>query len=289
VLTELGRQTAVREIEAIVIDHGGGARARSPAALERRTVVSDGSWGRGRALAVRAARAPWIAFIEDHAVPEPGWARALIQAAGRGRWAAIGYGFRCANPGSYRTRAAFMAEYGRWAVPLDGGTSRHLSGVNVAYDREVLLSLGAGLEEAIEIDIALQELLLARGLRFGIAPGAVVRHVEFERLRDLFAASFSLNRVVAARRGQVGRWSLARRLLYAAGSPLGAPLVNLSRLALSLRARPQLWLGFLTALPVTISLYAWAALGEAGGHLSFRAPADTVPRWELEQPRTPST
>ena len=49
-----------------------------------------------RAAGVRAARAPIVAFVEDHCFPQPGWAAALI-AAHRKSCAAVGpaTAFKC--------------------------------------------------------------------------------------------------------------------------------------------------------------------------------------------------
>ncbi len=287
VLDALGEQTAAGELEVLVVDHGGGQAVTPAAAVATRVLRNfDGSWGGGRALAVREARARWVAFTEDHCTPERGWAAALIGAIRRTDWAAIGYAFRCANPGSYRTRAAFIAEYGRWAVPVASGTTRYLPGTNVAYDRHAILALDADLAAAMEIDLVLHGLLLAAGSRFGIESGAIVRHQEFERFGDLSRASFSYARAVASRRAQLGEWSRARRLAYAVGAPLGAPFVNLARLALSLRGRPALWPRLIAALPVIAGNYSVAALGEATGYFKRELPAGQLVRWELDVPRS---
>ena len=61
-------------------------------------------------------------------------------------------------------------------------------------------------------------------------------------------------------------WSLARRLFYAAAMVLAPPL-HLWRLSRSLVSRPALWLPFLTALPVSVSVYCYVSFCEALGYL----------------------
>src|SRR5689334_20243066 len=73
-------------------------------------------WGQARAEALRSARGPIVAFIEDHCFPHKTWAEKLIEAH-QGPWGAVGYAFTNANARSYVSRAALLARYGSFTHP----------------------------------------------------------------------------------------------------------------------------------------------------------------------------
>ena len=54
--------------------------------------------GEAKAAGVRAARAPLVAFLEDHTFPDEFWAESLMEAHGRDDFAVVGPVVRNANP-----------------------------------------------------------------------------------------------------------------------------------------------------------------------------------------------
>jgi hypothetical protein len=239
---------------------------------------------RARAEGVRRAGADAVAFIEDHCIPSSTWAEALIEAHSS-PWAVVGYAFSPANS-MYLSRAGLMAEYGAWQVPIPSGKYRHMACNNISYKRNILLQQGDQLEGLLTPDFVLHEKLHGEGLEFYLEGRAIVSHHELHTLGMLMQANHEYARFLASRRAQP--WGLFRRILYAAGTPLGAPLIRLIRLARSLVGRRAVWAQFLTALPVVVLVFFWSAVGESMGHwLGPGSTAETLRYWELSAERIP--
>src|SRR6185295_6477622 len=104
VLLHLQAQAAHAELELVIV-------APTAESIPRDARVLQGFWDvvvvpfgdvaaaapAARAAGVRAARAPIVAFVEDHSFPQPGWAEALI-AAHQQDWAVVGPAVGNANP-----------------------------------------------------------------------------------------------------------------------------------------------------------------------------------------------
>src|SRR5439155_23986050 len=87
-LTALERESRSTALEVLVADRVGPelrdqVGRRFPAARIL-AAPADATIPALRALAVDAARAPFVAVIEDHVIVPPGWARQMIQAELRG-------------------------------------------------------------------------------------------------------------------------------------------------------------------------------------------------------------
>jgi hypothetical protein len=172
-------------------------------------VVPDGtSFDDARAAAVREARAPIVAFTEDHSFPRPGWASALVASFADGQ-SVVGPVVENGNPRSVVSRANFLLEYGEWMPPGRRQGHSHLPGHNSAYRRDVLLGLGDRLTTALEAESVLHWQLTGGGHRLTQQPDAVTRHVNFSRLGPSLALRYHLGRQFAARRA--GQWSPPRR------------------------------------------------------------------------------
>jgi hypothetical protein len=290
VLEGLAVQTARGELEAIVIDLGppGSPQLRVPETLSATVLARPdrSSLAAARAHGVRQARAGVVAFLEDHCYPSPGWAETLIEAH-RGPWAAVGYAFANANPETYVGRASQITDYGLWTHPTAGGPARLLPGNNVSYRRDALLAFGDDLERLLVVDFNLQDALRRRGGLLYVEPRALVYHENFTDVSSIARANHAYCRLMAANRAGVAGWSSGRRIVYAAATPVGAPLLKLGRLARSLRGRRSLVTAAVGALPVIVATHAWAGIGEARGYLE-RGPksAETdFTRWELDATR----
>ena len=228
-----------------------------------------------RAAGVRAARAPIVAFVEDHCFPQPGWAAALI-AAHRNSWAAVGPAVGNANPHSAISWANLLIEYGPWLEPAAAGAVEHLPGHNSSYKRAILLDYGANLEAMLEAETVLHWVLRAKGYRLYLESAARTAHLNFGRLAPWVPYLVYAGRVFAAARAR--HWPFRRRLLYCGGAPL-IPFVRLRRIRSDLRrpGRPaDLWPRIVPALLVGLILdmvgqllgYALGA-GKAGERLCY--------------------
>ncbi len=289
VVDALSTQTAVTSLEIVVVDLAPESSAPLvvgrgvPTTYVRRPGLTR--WGHARADAVRAARAPVVAFTEDHCYPAPTWAQALI-GAHAGPWAAVGYAFTNANPRSYVSRAALLARYGMFVSPATGGPARYLPGNNVSYRRDLLLGLGRSLDDLLDIDFNLQEALRREGHQLFVEARAISAHENYSTLAGECRAGRPYCRLLASHRARFDQWSRSRRVFYGIVSPMSAPVLRLIRLAASLRARPALWPSFFGGLPLITLMYASDAWGEAAGYLFGAGQSEqAVLKYELETER----
>jgi hypothetical protein len=175
---------------------------------------------------VRAATAPVIAFTEDHCLPEPDWARALIDAH-REPWAAVGPAFLNGNPESLTSWVNLLIEYGPWVSPVEAGRRDHIPPHNSSYKRKLLLEYGDRLEGMLEAETILQWDLRARGHELYLEPAAATRHFNISLPGVTIPLRLAVGRMFGAAR--VRDWPFVRRAVYAAASPL-IPFVRFIRL-----------------------------------------------------------
>ncbi len=183
-----------------------------------------GSTAKARAMAIREASAPIVAFAEDHSYPEPKWAEMLIRAH-QEPWAAVGPVMCNANPGSAISWADFVMGYGPWMDPAPCGSLGDLPGHNSSYKRALLLVYGARLESMLEADTILHWDLLGKGHKLYLESGARTHHTNFERPFAWLSAAFYSGRLFASARARL--WP-DRRPFYVAAAPL-IPLIRLWR------------------------------------------------------------
>ena len=281
----LQRQTAAAQLEVVVVAPRAahlGVPPEAAAGLHSLQLVEvDAIHNREQAGAagVRAARAPFVVFVEDHVYAAPDWAAAL-SAAQAGGWAAIGPLVLTANAGALPL-ACHLADYGHWCDPAQGGPVKLLSNSNTCYERAALLALPGALEDWLDDQPRLQAHLLAQGRRLLFEPRAQLWHLNFSqwdawvRLRLCCGWAFGAGRS----RG----WPVARRLLYVSAAPL-IPLVNLRRL-LALAGRSGVR-GGARLLAALMALVLLEALGELLGYFSSAAGAQAwLHEVEFDRPR----
>lgn len=178
------------------------------------------------AAGIRQASAPVVAFVEEHSFPEPGWAKALIEAH-RQPWAAVGPVARNANPDSLVGWAYLLIGYTPWLDPAPAGVIDHLPAHNSSYKRALLLDYGAELEAVLAAESVLHWDLRAKGYQLYLEPAAKMYHLNVSLLSSFIEQLFHHNRLFAGTR--IRGWSLIRRLLYTGGSPL-IPVVRFLRI-----------------------------------------------------------
>jgi hypothetical protein len=219
-----------------------------------------------RAVGVRAARAPVVALAEDHAYPAPGWARALIEAH-RQPWAAVGPAILNANPQTRISRTDLLLCYGPFVAPARSGIVPFVAGDNSTYKRELLLGYGDRLEAMLEDEGALHRDLRAQGFQLYLEASAQTRHLNFARLSPWLSLRYHGGRLYGARRAQENHWSLPRRLIYIATSPL-FPLVQVWQLIATMqragrqpgmvwRFLPELAAALVAGVAGEVAGYAW--------------------------------
>lgn len=172
------------------------------------------------AAAVARARAPFIAFLEDHAFPEPRWAERILDAHRTGTWAAVGTAIENANPASTLSWANMLMSYGQWVAAEHPGPTLGVSRHNVTFRTEVLLrEYGESLPAMMGRDGGLLPDLLRRGCSFYLQPATHVRHVNPSTWKSTLQLRIGSGRLFASSRMRRERWPRAKRLLYIAGAP----------------------------------------------------------------------
>jgi cellulose synthase/poly-beta-1,6-N-acetylglucosamine synthase-like glycosyltransferase len=279
-------QTAGADVEAVVVDLAPEGTTPVVAESGNLTLLRrpGATWGETRTEGVRAAKGDIVAFVEDHTVPEPGWAAALIRAF-EGPWDVVGYAFTNANPARFRSEASLIADYGHWRDPARGGPTTFLPSNNVAYRRDVLAGLEEELGTVYTLDVNLHQELLRRGRTLAIEPEARIAHENLERLGDLMQANHDFCRLMSANRVRREHWTTRRRVLYGLAVPLAAPPLKLARLTRSMRGR-GLWRTFVRSLPLVAATYAWSAVGESRGYFTARGDEDALLHWEVAAERS---
>jgi hypothetical protein len=217
-----------------------------------------------RSLGVQKARGRLIGMLEDHAAVCDGWVQTIF----------VGHAI-CGGPienepeGSAHDWALYFIEYGIYMPPMRAGETPMLSGVNIAYDREMLLSCRGVWEKAFyETDV--NAAFVQAGHKLILLPDACVRsrlRMPFrEAMEHLFTGGMHFGDFRTAKYGRLGR------MLWLAAAP-AIPFVLLFRIIrITATRRPARLLQIVRALPWLLSLVmAWSA-GEATRY-ARRAPA----------------
>jgi hypothetical protein len=277
VLHELRRQTVVASLEILVV--------APDRALEPELFEGFGAWsfvalsrmitcGEAMEAAVRAARAPFVTYAEEHATFRNDWAERLIEAHTRG-YDVVGFTMENANPSTLTSWAHLYGQFGPVVAPVATTESGFLGGHHASYRRALLLGYGDALRAALEDEAALFLDLDARGVRMLIAGDAVSRHVNISSLAAYVTMDHVGMRSFAATRARLGGWPLWRRSLYAAAAPL-IPFVRLRRIVADIRRSGrggQLLPRVLAPIGLALIAGAW---GEMLGYLL--GPGDAAER-----------
>jgi glycosyl transferase family 2 len=230
-ITCLAAQTAHARIEVIVIapdsahidvDRALVAPLAGVRVVQLPSLVPTGP---ARAAGIRAARAPIVAFGEEHCFPRPTWAQALIDAH-RGDYVAVGPAMHNANPETAVSWADLLIGYGPWVAPVSRREADFLPGHNSSYKRDVLLEYGDRLDTLMEAETVLMWDLRAKGRRLLLDPGAETAHMNFGFWSSWLPVMMLNGRAFADTRA--ANWPRLRRLAFAAASP-AIPLVRLAR------------------------------------------------------------
>jgi hypothetical protein len=284
----LKRQTALDQLELVLVAESRDALALDEADVACFPAVEVVEFGEIRATGpavvagILAARADWVVFNEEHSFPEPEWAARLITAQ-EGPWAVIGCAVSNANPGTLTSWAHLFGQFGPVVAPVESGEADYIAGHHSSYLREALLPFGESLGALFEFEVALHHALRAQGHRLYLAGDAVASHVQVSRPGAYIQLDYLGQRGFGARRWQSQGWSWARRLLYAAASPLFPPL-RLARTTRDVwragRGRGLIpWIFPLMGLAMVAG-----AVGEVAGYL-FGAGSVAADRIEMELDR----
>ena len=289
-LDSLYAQTIAHAMEIVVVDlktgNAPGLFVSPTIPTQYVTPGGDTTWAEGRAIAARMAAAPILAFIEGHCIAVPGWAEALVSAHEQ-PWAAVGYAFTNPHPESYLSRATLASKYGCWLHPTTSRPAHVLPCGNVAYKRDVLLSLGEELDNLLTPDFVVHERFNQLGLGMYVESRAIVAHNSLVKLSELIASSFLFCRVLASKRAETQGWNRAKRIGYGLATPIVSPAVAVWRLFASHSDTPSDWTTLFLYLPVVVAKGVASALGESVGYLVGSGSSEIqFIKWELHVERS---
>ncbi len=289
-LASLDAQGLGERLEVLLVDLGpeGAERVRgSESAAVRILRFPQGTtFSASRARAVAEARAPVIAFLEEHTRVRSGWAEAVLGAFRDPGVTGVGWSVVCANPGAGKADVIGLLSYGLFEPPLAGGETRLLPGHNASFRRDSLLAFGDELPRLLACDLVLHERMLREGRRFVLAADAVMEHLNETSLRSIGLGVELFYRIYGPLRAAEGRWRFARRALYVAATPvipLYALLLAVRRYRRSRPARARL---LLRNAPFVYAVQLRAAWGQALGLVFGPGDAETrFTAYELSEPR----
>lgn len=288
-LESLLAQDVIDELEILVDDFAPDeslpADVRDHPAVLYRPQKEYQAIGQNKAEAIRSARSPVVAFIEDHCVALEGWARTIIESHRNGCHA-IGGRVMNGNPGVGISDLIEVMNYHRWLPPVEAGEQELLVGHNTAYDREVLLSYGDDLPALIGCDPVLQWQMAKDGFRLCMNPEIRFRHINETEIGSIMRGYFLWNRFFAPTRARQFGWNRLRRSIWILASPL-MPFIRIAKIAAYVtQSKRDYQRKFLISLPVQLLAHSAAALGQSTGLLFGKADAEVeFLRYELNQLR----
>jgi hypothetical protein len=213
-----------------------------------------------RAAGIAAAKAQYVAVLEDHCVPVDGWANRILERHREGR-AVVGGSIRNGADERLRDWAAFLCEYGKYMEPTREGPASSLVGVNVSYDRRALAEIADLLREG-RWETWLHERLRGRGVELWSEPAMVVDHIKDFGVREFLSQRYHYSRSYAGMRNADLGW---KRALYLVGSPALIPLAYY-RIAREVLSRRRHRGRLLLATPLILVYTTVWAFGEAVGY-----------------------
>jgi glycosyltransferase involved in cell wall biosynthesis len=263
-------QSCVEKAEVIVIDGSPGDHSdlyshfpglRYVHTDDRSSITAQ------RLEGLKLARAPIVAFLEDHVVPYPGWLAAVSGAFARSeKIGVVNYCIVQSPGGGYVNRALQMTQYGHWLKPVSSGPIRYAACQNLAYRRDLLQRISKDNFELFECEFLMHRRLLRDGWSIWLAADAEIDHENYDSVVAACKGYGALKQILGAGRAALYGWPQPKRWLWAAGMIL-SPFVLIGRLALSIAPRPRLWGEFLAALPVAVVTQIWGAFCEARGYV----------------------
>jgi hypothetical protein len=263
-------EAGIEECEVIVVDGSAGDHsdlyARFPGL--RYVHVPEGTLdGEARLEGARTARAPIVAYIEDHAAPRNGWLAAVRRAFARSdKIAVVNYAIAHEPKAGYVYRSFQLMFYGHWMEPVTTGPIRYPAMQNMAYRRDLLLDVCQNHSELLETEYLVHRRLLADGWTVWLEADAVVFHECYTDFAKGCRGFNSLRQVMGATRAHLGEWPQSKRWLWAGGMSL-TPFLLLGRLVRSVAPRPALWRDFVLGFPLIVVAHVWGALSEARGYV----------------------
>jgi len=258
-------QTCRDRIEVLVLcpEPPGSIQGQSLPSGQVIVPVGRADLHEARAIGVRHATGDYIMLAEDHCLPDPDWAQAILTRLEED-WDAVGSALRPGNRTSCWTEASFLIGYGEWMTPVAGGPTRVLCGWNGTIRTRLLKELEPDLAGEFLVGAFLVRRLQQQGHRFYLEDRARMRHFDppgwAHELYLVFLVGLGFGAI------RTRHWMLPARILYAPAAPAVAFLhwrrafVNYRRAGVQAGLRPA-------ACVAAMALAGAWGLGEAIGGL----------------------
>jgi hypothetical protein len=176
--------------------------------------------------------------------------------------------------------------YHPWLPPAQCAEFEMLPGHNSSFKRHVLDGYGDRLQDLLRAEIVLHQKLHEDGHRLLLEPAARFAHINESNLPSIVRGYFLFHRCYGPMRASTFRWSVARRLFYAAATPI-IPFYFLVKLWRTLaRRRPELLAAVPAAVPLILAAQLATAAGQAVGLLFGVGDAESrFSRFEMNEYR----
>ncbi len=215
-------QTCRAEIEILILcpDQLGPTPAQAAALGRGHHVVMTGSADLHgmRAIGIRQAAGDYVLLAEDHCLPDPDCAEAILARLAEG-WDGVGPALRPGMRSTSWAEGSFLIGYGEWMEPVAAGPTEILCGWNGTLRTSRLRDLGDELTGLMRVGAFAIAEIGRRGGRFFLEHRARMRHFD----PPGFAREFYLLFIVGLGFGAMRTrgWSMPSRLLY----PLAFPAI----------------------------------------------------------------
>ena len=220
-----------------------------------------------RCLGVQQARAEIVAVIEEHCIAAPDWIQSILTEIQPGD-AAVGGPVVDSEFERIQDWVVYFSEYHNYLPPWQAGPRYLLNGVNIAYNRELLVKhldlLSQGYWEVV-----LHPVLSGDGV-FRAIPGMKVYHRGPFEYRYYLEQRYLRSRVWGGTQRQIV--SSIKRLGYLILAPV-IPLLLLIRMASRVMKSRKYLNMFLLSLPLLVPVVIAYTWGEWTGYLVGKGDA----------------
>lgn len=167
--------------------------------------------------AVHQAEADYIVFQENHTEVKVNVVDPLLRIMRSGNYSSLGCVICPGENNSYTDWTAYLCHYLGWGPkhPI-GPTQQIMPGHNSAWKTSVLLDLEEELPLYLMAETILYWKLAKKGHQFYFTDEFYLIHDDKMRFTELLSESFWFGWIFAYTRWHVDRWSLAKRIIYAA-------------------------------------------------------------------------
>lgn len=217
------------------------------------------------ARATLAAATEIIAFIEEHVVVPPGWARESLRRHADG-YAGVTGTLTCGNSQYRGARIIFSITYGAYMRPQEAGETTEIPGHNSSFIRSKLLKFRDELEWLLGTEILLIRRLVADGEKFYRAADLTLKHWNETTLCDGCRALFFWNQMYICNLATMEKWSFTHRALYLMATSL-VPFVRAFKNYTHAKQNRSDMKQFFADLPAAVVLHAASAAGMIAGLL----------------------